>query len=76
VTVTVSKGSEVIIVPSVLGMLEADAIAKLESVGLEVDVVYVEGADEGTVSRQLPIPNSSAKRGDVVMIEVGRTVVP
>lgn len=76
VTLQVSKGPEVIIVPEVRTMLEADAIAKLESVGLKAKVVYVDSPDEGIVVNQFPIPGSSAKRGDIVEIEVGKTPSP
>lgn len=72
VTLTISKGTEVIIVPDVRDKNEADAKKMLKDAGLEPKVKYVTSPDEGVVINQFPIPGASAKRGDVVEIEVGK----
>lgn len=72
VTLTISKGPEVIIVPDVRTMNEADGKKALKNAGLEPKVVYVTSPDEGVIVNQFPIPGASAKRGDVVEIEVGK----
>ncbi|MHB1450680.1 MAG: Stk1 family PASTA domain-containing Ser/Thr kinase [Coriobacteriia bacterium] len=72
VTLEISKGPEVIIVPDVRTMNEADAKKALTDIGLEPKVVYVTSPDEGVVINQFPIPGASAKRGDVIEIEVGK----
>lgn len=73
VTLEISKGPEVIIVPDVRTMNEADAKKALTDLGLEPKVTYVTSPDDGIVVNQFPIPGASAKRGDVVEIEVGKT---
>lgn len=73
VTLTVSKGPEVIIVPNVRDMSEAQARQTLTAAGLTPKVVYVDAPDGGFVINQFPIAGSSAKRGDVVELEVGKT---
>lgn len=72
VTLTVSKGPEVIIVPSVRDMSEAQARQTITGAGLTPKVVYVDAPDGGFVINQFPIAGSSAKRGDVVELEVGK----
>jgi serine/threonine-protein kinase len=72
VTLEVSKGPEVIIVPDVRTMNEADAKKELTDAGLTPKVVYVSSPDDGIVINQFPIPGSSASRGDQVEIEVGK----
>ncbi|MRS12581.1 MAG: Stk1 family PASTA domain-containing Ser/Thr kinase [Actinobacteria bacterium] len=72
VTLEVSKGPEVIIVPEVRTKKEADARAILEAAGLTVKVVTVDAPEDGYVINQFPIAGSSAKRGDQVELEVGK----
>jgi len=72
VKLEVSKGPEVIIVPDVRTKTEAEAKDLLIAAGLEPQVVYVDSPDDGIVINQFPIPGSSASRGDVVEIEVGK----
>ena len=76
VKLTVSKGEEIIIVPDVTDMMEADAKAELISKGLKAQVVYIDSPDDGIVLTQSPLPNSSAKRGDTITITVGKTPSP
>lgn len=73
VTLEVSKGPEVIIVPDVRDRDEATARQILETAGLKAKVVYVDAPEDGIVINQFPIPNASARRGDVVEIEVGKS---
>ena len=72
VTIDVSKGPEVILVPDVRNKTEAEARAAITAAGLTPKVVYVESPDDGIVINQFPIPGASAKRGDTVEIEVGK----
>lgn len=72
VTLEVSKGPEVIIVPNVADKSEAEARQLITAAGLVPKVVYVDAADEGFVINQFPIAGASARRGDVVEIEVGK----
>jgi serine/threonine-protein kinase len=72
VTLEISKGPEIIIVPEVRTKTEADARAIIEAAGLKPKVVYVDAPEEGLVINQFPIPGSSAKRGDQVELEVGK----
>jgi len=72
VALEISKGPEVITVPDVRGEKESDAKKLITNAGLEPKVVYVTSPDEGIVINQFPIPDASAKRGDVIEIEVGK----
>jgi serine/threonine-protein kinase len=72
VKLVISKGPEIIIVPDVTDMMEADAKAELINKGLKVQVVYMDSPDDGIVLTQSPLPNASAKRGDTVTITVGK----
>ncbi len=73
VTIVVSKGPEVIIVPEVRTKTEAEARSILEAAGLKPKVVYVDAPEDGFVINQFPIAGASAKRGDQVELEVGKT---
>jgi serine/threonine-protein kinase len=72
VTIVVSKGPEVIIVPEVRDKTEADARAILTAAGLVPKVVYVDAPEDGFVINQFPIAGASAKRGDQIELEVGK----
>lgn len=76
VKLVVSKGEEIIIVPDVTDMIEADARADLIAKGLKVEVEYTDSLDDGIVLAQTPLPNASAKRGDIVTLTVGKTPGP
>jgi serine/threonine-protein kinase len=78
VTIEISKGVEVIIVPSVIDKTEAEAKNILDAAGLKAKVVYIDAdpSQEGKVITQFPIAGSSAKRGDIIEIEVGLTTSP
>jgi len=76
ITLEVSKGVEVIIVPDVRTKTEAEARTLITNAGLVAKVVYVDSPDDGIVINQFPIAGSSARRGDQVEIEVGKTPDP
>ncbi len=73
VTIVVSKGPELITIPDLDGMSEADAEAKLESRGFVVQVNA--GASEvenyGKVVQQSPQEGETARKGSTVTIWVG-----
>ncbi len=72
VTLEISKGPEVIIVPDVRTKTQAEAESILTAAGLKPKVVYVDAPEDGFVINQFPIAGSSAKRGDQVELEVGK----
>ena len=72
VTIKVSKGPEVIIVPEARDKTEAEARAIITAAGLVPKVVYVDAPEDGFVINQFPIAGASAKRGDQVELEVGK----
>jgi len=72
VTLDISKGPEIIIVPEVRTKTEADARAAIIAAGLVPKVVYVDAPEDGFVINQFPIAGASAKRGDQVELEVGK----
>ena len=72
VTIEVSKGPEVILVPDVRGKTKDEAEQLIRDAGLTPKVTYVESPDDGIVINQFPIPGASAKRNDIVEIEVGK----
>jgi eukaryotic-like serine/threonine-protein kinase len=73
VTITVSKGRELVSVPSVTGRSTSSARAALEAAGFRVGVVRVESEDRvGEVIRQRPGGGSRRPRGTTVTIFVGR----
>lgn len=78
VTIEISKGPEVITVPSVVGKSRADAEAAIKAAGLNPKVVLIDSdsSQDGKVITQFPISGASAKRGDIVEIEVGHFTEP
>jgi serine/threonine-protein kinase len=76
VTVTVSKGEDLVEVPDVFEFLEADAIDDITDRGLVPDIVYVDSPDDGLVLEQWPVAGASVARGSTVTITVGRTPSP
>ena len=73
VSLVISKGPEIIIVPEVRTKTEAEARAILTAAGLVPKVVYVDAPEDGYVINQFPIAGASAKRGDQIELEVGKT---
>ncbi|MEN6429394.1 MAG: PASTA domain-containing protein, partial [Coriobacteriales bacterium] len=72
VTIVVSKGPDLVGVPDVTDMTEADAIADLEAKDLVANVVYEISPDVGIVINQDPLPGAKVPRGTTVTIVVGR----
>jgi len=71
VDITVAAAPETTEVPSVLGLSQEDAEAKLTAAELETDVVTEPSEEEaGTVIAQDPVGGSEAAPGDVVRITV------
>jgi len=72
ITITVSKGPNSVIVPDVTDMMEVDARAELEGLGLKVDVVYVISPDVGIVLNQNPLPTTKVTKKTVITLQVGK----
>lgn len=68
ITLTVSKGPELIAVPDVRGMKKSDARAALEAAGFKVYAIYIPLAGNYTVVQTDPVPGTKIKRGDLVRI--------
>lgn len=81
VTILVSKGPNLVTVPSLIGLEEADAEAQIRDLGLTPNVdTENSDAPEGEVIGQDPGPDSQLKKGTEVVITVsngsGTVVVP
>lgn len=75
VRVQVSTGPPVVIMPLVLGLEQAEAVARLDSLGLvvgEVQEVFRFGRDQGLVVEQEPAADTELARGATVRLSVGR----
>jgi serine/threonine-protein kinase len=71
VDLVVSSGPETVVVPSVIGLSEEDAVANLRQANLRVDVQSDQNeAPEGQVFAQDPGAGSEVSAGDVVTITV------
>jgi eukaryotic-like serine/threonine-protein kinase len=69
----ISSGPEKVEVPDVTGLLRSSAESRLESAGLDVDVVEEESDQrEDEVIRQSPAGGTQADRGDTVTITVSK----
>jgi serine/threonine-protein kinase len=73
VSLSISKGPDVVTVPDVVGETEADATQMVTDAGLVAVVEYVDSADDGIVIEQWPIAGADARRGDTVTLTVGKT---
>ena len=75
ITLSVSKGPTTTQVPDVTNQTQANAESILTGAGLTPAVTYVPVTDpsqDGIVQSQDPAPNSDAKTGEVVIINVGQ----
>lgn len=75
IRVAVSRGPPLVPMPLVIGMVEADAIAVLDSLGLvvdEIEEVFRFGRDQGIVIEQDPEAETPLERGAGVRLSVGR----
>jgi beta-lactam-binding protein with PASTA domain/tRNA A-37 threonylcarbamoyl transferase component Bud32 len=71
VDLVVSSGAEVVLVPSVIGLSEDDAVANLDAEGLVADVAREPNeAEEGTVFAQEPAEGAEVPVGSTVTIVV------
>jgi eukaryotic-like serine/threonine-protein kinase len=71
VVLTVSKGPQLVTVPTVIGQTEADATAALRRVGLRANIVRVPSQDpEGTVVAQRPQGGARAPKGSTVRLNI------
>ncbi len=72
VTIVVSLGPEQFPAPNVVGMTQAAAVAKIESLGLQAQVIKLPGATgELTVATQLPVAGATVRAGSTITIYVG-----
>lgn len=79
VRIGVSRGPPMIAVPDLIGLTEEDAVALLDSLGLEVSEVQTRfrfGLDQGLVVDQSPSPGTMVVRGGAVMLGVGERAPP
>ena len=75
VMIVLSSGPAKIVVPDVVDLLEADAIAALQEAGLNAqpsDVEVIDPALDGVVTKQSPIGGNRVEPGKNVIIRVGR----
>lgn len=71
VTLIISKGSEFVFIPRLLGVKEQEAIAILKDLDLKVTVKKVGNKKVKTVTNVSPKMGSKVKRGSTVTITVG-----
>ena len=79
VTVVVSSGVETVTVPGVVGEGESDAVSKIESNGLEAQVVYESTStpeDVGKVLSQDPVSGTEVNKNSTVTLKVGQAATP
>lgn len=74
VTVFVSRGPPMVVMPDLVEMQEEEALARLDTLGLvaEVETVFRFGANQGAVIEQDPASGASLERGSAVRLVVGR----
>ncbi len=75
VTLVVSTGPPVVVMPFVLGLEEEEARLLLDSLGLvvaEVEPVFRFGRDQGIVVQQEPASDTELGRGSAVRLQVGQ----
>ena len=69
ITLNISKGPELILVPNVTGKKRDDAVQQIEALGLQAQVLTPFGGGN-KVHAQSPAPGSQVKRGSVVRLLV------
>lgn len=75
IRLAVSRGPPLVVMPLLLGLEEAEALAVLDSLGLvlgEVEEVFRFGRDQGIVVEQEPPADAPLERGSAVRLAVGR----
>ncbi|MDZ4169721.1 MAG: Stk1 family PASTA domain-containing Ser/Thr kinase [Coriobacteriia bacterium] len=73
VRIVVSKGSERVPVPDVIGRTVIDATAVLEAAGFEVELTYEPHSEAGTVLDQDPSPGTAVTKGSTITLLVDQT---
>ncbi len=73
VTITVSTGKKLVEVPSVIGLSEGDATAKLKNAGLKVSINPVSQSGSGKVVGQSERGGSKVDPGTTVTIDVDKS---
>lgn len=71
VSVVVSKGPEMVKVPEVRELSEAEAVSKVTDAGLIADVQYIKAGEKGKVIEQFPAADTEVKKGSNVTVYVG-----
>ena len=74
IDLTVSKGPEIVAVPSLVGTSEADALASLQAQGFQVEVLYGynESVGAGLVCAMEPASGTSLPLGSTVAVTVSQ----
>jgi serine/threonine-protein kinase len=70
VTLVVSKGPELVLVPDVFGKQEGEATTILQGLGFKVDVQRFAGGPFGTVTSQSVAANTEAPKGSTITLTV------
>jgi serine/threonine-protein kinase len=79
VILTISKGRDLVDVPDVTGLTEADATSQIEAAGLQVQAKQrnvSDPAQNGLVVHQRPAKSTQLKRGRTVVIYIGNFQQP
>jgi serine/threonine-protein kinase len=75
VTIYVSTGPEQVTVPNLVGLMQAEAVAKIDALGLESSIQMVNNADPATtekVQNQAPVAGQKVLKGATVTIWVAQ----
>ena len=72
VDIIASSGGEPVELPNVIGLQQADAVAKLQGINMQTEIVTVQTEDkpEGTVLAQNPPPSQKVPEQTVVTLQV------
>lgn len=78
VTITVSKGEELIEIPDVTGLKQSDAKSKLKSLAMKVDIkeTYSDDVAKGKVISQSVEVNKKVKKGTAITLKVSKGSKP
>jgi serine/threonine-protein kinase len=76
VTIYVSSGPKPVSMPNLVGQLEADAIARLTSLKLNVSIEYVDDPRVGVVIVQGTKAGTQVTPGTEIVLTVGRSTPP
>ena len=78
ITITVSKGEELIEIPDVTGLKKSDAKSKLNSLSMKVDIkeTYSDNVAKGKVISQSVTVNEKVKKGTSITLKVSKGSKP